>query len=139
MQFFETLANIWSRLLEKLVPILKKIGHVFSKIGHVLKIVWTYIFRFRKLILAIPVIGAAGYLASVNMKKLPQIVGLQLHTDGTFTLQVVREVAVVAPLAVTSLCVLLMFCSRRTLTPWFVSLVSLILPLLILVLNTFPM
>jgi len=40
-------------------------------------------------------------------------------------------------LSITAICLLLMFISKRTLTPWMVSLLSLALPLTILITNTF--
>ena len=72
------------------------------------------------------------------MQHLPAVVGLDLQVGGDFSIQVVRELAVLGPVAVTAVCLLLMFISRRTLTPWIVSLVSLALPLVILVTNIFP-
>ena len=42
------------------------------------------------------------------------------------------------PVAITALCLLLMFCSKRILTPWVVSAVSLLLPVFIWVINVFP-
>jgi hypothetical protein len=42
------------------------------------------------------------------------------------------------PLGVTAACLLLMFCSRRTLYPWLISIMSLLLPMLILLLNNYP-
>jgi hypothetical protein len=72
------------------------------------------------------------------MTHLPQVVGLRLQTNGAFAIQITRGLAVISPLAVTLVCLLLMFCSRRTLTPWFVSLCSLLIPIVLLITNTFP-
>ena len=80
----------------------------------------------------------AVILALQNMVKLPVVVGLDLQTSGEFSIQIAREIAALGPMAITALCLLLMFCSKRTLTPWLVSVFSLLLPLLILVTNTFP-
>ena len=66
------------------------------------------------------------------------MVGLDLQITGDFDLQVVRELAVLGPVALTALCLLLMFVSRRTLTPWLVSVFTLLLPVLILFTNIFP-
>ena len=78
------------------------------------------------------------YLAFYNLEKLPKVVGLDLQISGDFDIQVVRELAVLGPVALTALCLLLMFISRRTLTPWLVSIFTLALPLLILLSNVFP-
>ena len=45
---------------------------------------------------------------------------------------------VLIPLVITAVCLLLMFVSRRILTPWLVSMFSLALPVIILLLNIFP-
>ena len=82
--------------------------------------------------------SSAMMLAINNQAKLPEVVGLNLQNNGAFSIQIAREIAVLGPLAVTALCLLLVFCSRRTLTPWLVSVFSLALPVLILVINTFP-
>ena len=73
-----------------------------------------------------------------NMEKLPETVGLNLQLDGAFNVMITRELAVLGPVAITALCLLLMFCSKRILTPWFVSIFSLVLPVFVLVLNIFP-
>jgi hypothetical protein len=77
-------------------------------------------------------------LALHNLTHLPKVVGLNLQTDGVFALQIPRGTAVFVPLVITLICLLLMWCSRRTLTPWFACLVSLALPVVILIMNTFP-
>jgi hypothetical protein len=112
-------------------PAAKAAGKVFATI-------WRYLKAFKKVWLAIPVVLGSVVLAMHNLTHLPKVVGLNLQTDGVFALQIPRGTAVFAPLAVTLLCLIMMFCSRRTLTPWFVSLVSLALPVVILILNTFP-
>ena len=90
------------------------------------------------MILAAPVAAIAVGLAIVNLIKLPALVGLDLQSNGEFSIEILREVAVLCPLIVTALCLLLMFSSKRTLTPWMVSVFSLILPVLLLITNTFP-
>ena len=88
--------------------------------------------------MAIPVGIGAVWLAMKNLVELPDTVGLNLQSDGTFSVLIAREIAVLGPIAITALCLLLMFCSKRTLTPWLVSVFSLAIPLLILVTNVFP-
>lgn len=119
--------NFMNRFMEKLQPALEKV-----------KVYWDYVRKFKKLFLAAPVAAASVLLAIYNLIKLPALVGLGLQGNGEFSLEIIREVAVIAPLLVTAICLLLMFASKRTLTPWMVSLFSLLLPLMILITNTFP-
>ncbi len=128
----------WGEFQKKMEPALKKCANFFKKVGNALRIFWAYVMALKKLILAVPVAVAALILALRNQAQLPAVVGLDLQNNGAFAIQIAREVAVLGPLAITALCLLLMFCSRRTLTPWFVSAVSLLLPVLIWVINTFP-
>ena len=62
----------------------------------------------------------------------------QVQATGEFAVMVTREYAVYGPLGLTAFCLLLMFCSRRTLYPWLISIMSLLLPMLILLLNNYP-
>ena len=96
------------------------------------------IHRFHKILLAVPVAIAAVWLAISTAAKLPEHVGINMLETGEFAYMVTREVAVLGPLAVTALCLLLMFCSRRTVYPWLISIFSLVLPLLLLVTNIYP-
>ncbi len=128
----------WGEFQRKMEPSLKKFASFFKKVGKALRIFWAYVMALKKLIIAVPVAVAALVLALRNQAQLPAVVGLDLQNNGAFAIQIAREVAVLGPLAITALCLLLMFCSRRTLTPWFVSAVSLILPILIWITNTFP-
>lgn len=138
MNFIDEIMKKWNSFLEKARPVMQKTGEIFGKTAHVMKRIFKYIMRFRKVFLAIPVGWGAISLAIYNMGHLPAVVGLDLQNNGEFSMLVVRELAVLGPLAITALCVLLMFASRRTLTPWIVSLFSLSLPLLILITNVFP-
>ena len=138
MNFWDKVMQKWNLLREKSAPAMQTAGNIIKKIGKVLMTIWRYLKAFKKLWLAIPVGVAAVMLALHNLTHLPEVVGLNLQLDGVFALQIPRGTAVFAPLAVTLLCLILMLGSRRTLTPWFVSVVSLALPVVILILNTFP-
>ena len=138
MQFMDSFAQKWNALRTKLSPVMQKIGRFFRKVLDILAMIWRYIVRFKRIIIAIPVAIGAVYLALWNMDRLPSKVGFGLQLDGTFDYMVAREIAVLGPIAVTALCLLLMFCSKRTLTPWLVSVFSLVLPILIWVINAFP-
>ena len=121
-----------------LAKIFQKIGQIASVAFDKIVFAWNYVSKFRKLFLAVPVGVMAVILALRNMIQLPVVVGLGLQGDGGYSVQIIREVAVLGPMAITAICLLLMFSSRRTLTPWLVSVFSLALPLLILLTNTFP-
>ena len=99
---------------------------------------FSWIYKLRSVLLAIPVAVGAVILAVRNMAQLPEQVGINLLADGTFEQTVSRGVAVMGPLAVTALCLLLVFTSKRVLYPWLISLLTLALPLLLWVTNTFP-
>lgn len=100
--------------------------------------VWKRLYRIRALLLALPVVVGAAVLAVINMIKLPATVGIDLQASGEYAYTVGKAVVVMGPLAVTAVCLLLMFCSRKVLYPWLISLFSLALPLLVLFTNTFP-
>jgi hypothetical protein len=137
MNFIDKFMEIWHGMLAKIKPASKQaaqwIGMVYTK----LEAAFRYVLKFRKVFLAVPVGVAAVILALRNMIKLPVLVGLDLQASGEFSIQLVKEIAVLGPMAITAICLLLMFCSKRTLTPWLVSVFSLALPILILFMNTF--
>lgn len=138
MNFFETALEKWQMFCQKAAPFMEKVGYFFGCVGRVIIRISKFINKMRKVILAVPVAVAAVMLGIHNQANLPPIVGLDLQNNGEFSIKIIREIAVLGPVAITAACLLLMFVSRRTLTPWFVSLISLLLPLLILVTNTFP-
>lgn len=125
--FLDTIRSFWG----KVSPVLRKIGEIFSLIG-----LWIY--RLRRIFLAVPVLVAALKLAGDNMKRLPEQVGLNLLPSGAFAQLVSRDYAVYGPLTVTVLCLLLMFFSRKPLYPWLVGVFSLVLPFLIYLTNVYP-
>lgn len=115
----------------KFILVMKKIGNVLSTIGN-------WIMRLRKIILAIPVVYLAVSLALNNLKQLPEQVGITMLASGQYGIVVERQMAVWGPLGVTAACLLLMFCSRKTLYPWVISLFTLILPVFLLFMNSYP-
>ena len=116
----------------------QKVGAVFRKIGAVLSQIVKWVYKLRSVLLSIPVGIGAFILARRNMELLPEAVCINLLANGEYQWTVSRSVAVMGPLAVTAVCLLLMFCSRRVLYPWLISLFTLDLPLLIWVTNVFP-
>ena len=138
MKFIDNLLDKWSRFCSWILPVLYVIWDVLLQLGAAFKVVFRHLAKLRKVFLAIPIGWAAVMLALQNLQRLPEEVGLNLQMNGEFSIVIARELAVLGPVAVTALCLLLMFCSRRTLTPWFVSAVSLVLPIAIWIFNTFP-
>lgn len=128
----------WNTFCQKAGPVLDTVGEVLARIGHVLKIIGQYLYKLRKIFFAVPVVVAAVKLAMMNAEKLPETVGISIQADGSFSAMVPQNVAIFGPVLVTGVCLLLMFCSRKTLYPWLISVFSLLLPLLILVTNVFP-
>lgn len=99
---------------------------------------WGWMIKLRGVWLAIPVAVCAVLLAIYNEATLPAKVGIDLQVTGEYAKMVSREVAVFGPLALTAVCLVLMFCSRRVVYPWIISVFSLVLPILILITNIFP-
>lgn len=122
---------------EKFKTAYGKLCEVSGKVGGVIGIVCNVLFRMRKLFMAAPVVYAAIRIALVNMERLPESVGLNLQSSGEFAMMVTRNYAVYGPLLVTGFCLLLMFCSRKTVFPWIISIFSLVLPFLIYLTNIY--
>ena len=120
---------------EKIVAVIKGF---FDRVGTVLGAVFQWVFRLRKIFMALPVMYFAWQLAVHNMENLPKTVGFDLQATGEFAQMVSRETAVYGPLGLTCLCLILMFLSRRTVYPWLISIFSLVLPILLWITNTFP-
>ena len=98
------------------------------------EIVCFWLFRFRAVFMAIPVLFVAILQAVDNMAKLPEKVAfyVPLSQQELLTAKAIefsRNTAVYFPLNVTIVCLLLMCCSRRTVFPWLVSIFTLVLPL----------
>ena len=109
----------------------------WDKVWHICREIGGWIYRLRSVLLALPVLITAVILAVNNSMKLPEIVGLNMQANGEFATAITRSVAVMGPLALTAVCLLMMFCSKKVLYPWLISLFSLALPLLFLFTSTF--
>ena len=117
---------------------LQKTKAAFEKTGRVFKVIGTVLYHMRKLILAAPVVWLAVRVYGEAMERLPETVGLILQESGDYAYMLDKETAAMGCMAVTAACLLMMFCSRRTLYPWLISLFSLVLPILLIVTNIFP-
>lgn len=117
---------------------LGKVRNTISKINRVINTVGTWLFRLRKPVMAAPVVYYALKLAAYNSSHLPEQVGIDLQSTGEFAQTIGRELAVMGPLCLTLACLLLMFCSRKAMYAWAISIFTLTLPLLLLFSNTYP-
>ena len=109
-----------------------------AKINSLISFIGTVLFRLRKLVLAAPVVYYALKIALYNREHLPEQVGINLQSSGEFAQMITRDMAVMGPLGLTAACLLLMFCSRKAMYPWAISIFTLALPLLILFTNLYP-
>lgn len=124
--------------VKRVSPGLEKFRAVVAKINYVINLIGVWLFRLRKLVMAAPVVYYALKLASYNMEHLPEQVGINLQSTGEFAQTITRNLAVTGPLALTGACLLLMFCSRKAMYSWAISIFTLALPLLLLFSNVYP-
>lgn len=115
-----------------------KMKAVIGKINRVINLTGLWLFRLRKLVLAAPVVYYALKLAEYNREHLPEQVGINLQATGEFAQYISRNLAVMGPLALTGGCLVLMFCSRKAMYSWAISVFTLALPLLLLLSNAYP-
>lgn len=128
----------WTALRKDVSDGIDTTGTTYQRIKSVIGVIVMVLYRLRKVVLAIPVIYYALKLADYNMEHLPETVGINLQSNGAFAETISRSLAVMGPLGVTAACLVLMFCSRKALYPWAVSVFTLALPLLILLSNQYP-
>lgn len=115
-----------------------KVKDVVQKVNRVINTIGIWLFRLRKIVLAVPVVYFALKMAAYNSAHLPEEVGINLQATGDFAQYISRSFAVMGPLALTAACLLLMFCSRKAMYSWTISVFTLVLPLLLLLSNTYP-
>lgn len=138
MNFVDNFMEKWNALVHRVGPLFARAKEIWKTVSDKVSFVFRYILKFKKLFLCVPVAVFAIILAIRNLFSLPALVGLALSANGDFAFEMLREIAVLGPMVVTGLCLLLVFLSKRTLTPWLVSVFSLVLPIWILFINTFP-
>ena len=138
MKKLKELAAGWNRVQTDVKESLNSNDTVWMKIKRVVGILVMVIYRLRSVFLAIPVAWLALKLAAYNSEHLPEEVGINLQSTGEFAMTIGRELAVMGPLVVTAACLVLMATSRKALYPWAVSILTLILPVLLLVSNIYP-
>lgn len=126
-----------STFVEKFKEIWGKIYQIYQKVEEVISIIYRCIFKLRKVFLAIPVVLLAIRIASANMDRLPEAVGINMQSNGEFALMVTRNYAVYGPLGITAFCLLLMSFSRKAIYPWVISIFTLVLPYLLYLTNLY--
>ena len=117
--------------IDKIKGYWAKAEPTYRKIEEVIGVIFRCIWKLRKVFLAAHVVYYALKIAGQNMERLPETVGFNLLSSGEFAAMVSRNYAVYGPLGITAFCLLLMFCSRKTLFPWIISIFTLVLPYLI--------
>lgn len=115
-----------------------KVKAAVGKINGIINTIGVWLFRLRKFVMAAPVVYYALKLASYNRTHLPELVGINLQPTGEFAQYISRNMAVMGPLALTLGCLILMFCSRKAMYSWAISIFTLTLPLLLLLSNAYP-
>ena len=128
----------WNKVQDDVKDSLQSNDSLWCKIKRIVGILVMVVYRLRSVLLAIPVAWYALKLAAYNGKHLPEVVGINLLSNGAFAMTISRELAVMGPLVVTGACLVLMMTSRKALYPWAVSIFTLILPVLLLFSNQYP-
>ena len=138
MKQMEELTAKANALWEKVQPWLEKANKVYRRAKEIWVKAWPWIWQARKLLLALPVVYLMLYFARLNWSVLPEQVGLHLQTSGDYARYISKELAVYGPMGVTGGGLTMMFLSRKTIYPWMICMISMLLPLLILITNIFP-
>ena len=115
-----------------------KFKTVLAKINRIINLIGIWLYRLRKIVMAAPVVYFALKLARYNMAHLPEQVGINLQSTGEFAQTISRNMAVMGPFLLTATCLVLMFCSRKAMYSWAISIFTLALPLLLLFTNVYP-
>ena len=97
---------------------------------------WAY--KLRSILLSIPVAVVALALAVRNLQQLPTEVGINMLSNGQYQWVISRGMAACIPVAITAVCLAMMFLSKKVLYPWLISVLSLVLPLVLWFTNIFP-
>lgn len=117
---------------------MEKVKSAAGQVNRVINLIGKWVFRLRKFVLAAPVLYYALKLAAYNREHLPEQVGINLQATGEFAQYISKNAAVMGPLALTIGCLVLMFCSRKAMYSWAISVFTLTLPLLLLISNAYP-
>ena len=138
MNFVDKVMAKWERFAVKARPVARKVTEKCQRFCEKVARGWKFVLKYKKHFLTIPVAGFAVIPALVSIIKLPAMVGIGMKANGDFAFELASPIVVLLCLLVTGFCLLLVLASKRTTTPWLVSVISLLLPLTILITNTFP-
>lgn len=116
-------------------PVAKQTGKETNSGG---KQIWHYLWKFRGIIISVPVLLYAIGQAFQNAARLPEKVGMDIQATGEFAVTLTRPVAVLVPLLITLGSILLTCFTKRPLFPWLISIFTLVLPVLIWLINAYP-
>ena len=108
-----------------------------SNFAQVLGMTGRWAYKLRSILLSIPVAVVALALAVRNLTQLPTEVGIILQANGEYQWMISRGMAVCVPVAITAVCLCMMFLSKKVLYPWLISVFSLALPLVLWLSNVF--
>lgn len=131
MSFYKKVSVFFSNLWKKTKPA----REVLAKVGQYIKKFFTYVYKFRAIILVVVTLIAAIIMASYCKANLPETVGIDLQSDGTFSKYITRDQAVNCSFILTALSLVFVLISKKTLYPWLISLFTFAVPVLILVTN----
>ncbi len=134
--WYRGIADACQRFARK--PWVQKTWAFLKQAGGAIALASRWAYKLRSILLAIPVGVLAVVLAIRNLNVLPSTVGINLLATGEYQWMVSSVLAALVPLAVTAVCLLFMFLSKKVLYPWLISVFSLALPLIIWVTNVFP-
>ncbi len=149
MQWLDRIVDKWEEFKNTPRPVWEKIRKGFRKTGYYFSKFWHYLFMFRGIILSAPVATVAVILASKCNTDLPETVsvtlpGIAVQGENSLfgflvyqTEYIARGTAVMVPLVLTAACLLLTICSKRTLYPWLISVLTLAIPLFLLLTNVY--
>lgn len=138
MKQMEQLTAKWNALQEMAAPYLQKAREIWQMVKKYWQIARPWVWQFRKVLLAIPVLYLMFYFARLNWNVLPDLVGINLQSNGDYARYISKELAVYSPMGITGGCLVMMFLTRKTVYPWMICMFSMLLPLLILITNIFP-
>ncbi len=138
MNIFVAIQDKWNAMAEKSKPAREKCGKKCKTVKKKLHKFFSTVYRFRGVILASIVVLFSIVLAIMSGSMLPDQVGIDLQSDGSFSMMVPKLVAILFPMLITLVSLLFVLVSKRTLYPFLISMFTLTIPMLILLTNVFP-
>ncbi len=151
MNWLDRIVEKWYWLVGKVRPVWDVIVKIFCTIGNIFVILWKCIYAFRGVLISAPVAAAALLVADWAREYLPEAVELtHLIIDkeaegaifGLFVMTtefIARDVVIAGSLVLTAVCLICTILSKKTLYPWLISIFTLCLPIVMYLLNTYPM